>query len=151
MDFNTPAQQATYEKVNVLLKELFGETGVFPSDERPSFLIPKGSAMTQIVIYPWRDDSATICIRAYVVFGAEITPELMRFLLTENNDMRFGAFGLDSDGDIFFEYAIVGPSCDKEELKASVLAVAFVADDYDDKIVSRWGGQRAADRMTSQG
>jgi hypothetical protein len=59
--------------------------------------------------------------------------------------MRFGAFGVDKDGDIIFEHTIVGSTIDKEELKSSVKAVLSVADHYDDDIVSRWGGKRALD------
>lgn len=72
--------------------------------------------------------------------------ELMKFLLRENDRMRFGAYGLDEDEDIFFEHTIVGSTCDKEELKASVVAVVMTADDADDKIIAKWGGQRAVDR-----
>jgi hypothetical protein len=60
--------------------------------------------------------------------------------------MRFGAFGLDSDNDVFFEHSIVGSTSDKVELKASVMAVVMTADRYDDQISSRWGGTRAVDR-----
>ena len=47
---------------------------------------------------------------------------------------------------VTFEQNIVGSSCDKNELKASVMAVVGTADKYDDEIVSRWGGKRSADR-----
>jgi hypothetical protein len=67
-------------------------------------------------------------------------------LLMENGTLRFGAFGIDSEKDIFFEHTIVGSTCDKEELRASVMAVVTNSDDYDDKIVAKWGGQTARDR-----
>jgi len=69
----------------------------------------------------------------------------MQFLLRKNDDMRFGAFGLDRDMDIFFEHTIVGSTCDKEELRATVMAVLQTADKYDDEIVAKWGGERAVD------
>jgi len=84
--------------------------------------------------------------RCPMVTKVELTPELMRYLLERNDSMGFGAFGVDSDGDIFFEHAIVGSSCDGNELKASVLAVAMTADTLDAETVARWGGQRAVDR-----
>jgi len=104
------------------------------------------SAIAQVAVYPWGNDDATITTRSYVTTGTEVTPDLMHFLLRENDTMRFGAFGLDSDNDIFFEHTIVGSTCDKDELKASVLAVVTTADRYDEQVVSRWGGQRAVDR-----
>ncbi len=59
--------------------------------------------------------------------------------------MQFGGFSLDADGNILFEHSIVGSTCDLNGLEESVLAVLKVADDYDDKIVPRWGGKRGLD------
>jgi len=146
MEFRSEAQRACYEKIAPWVKEIFGEFAVARSD-RPSFGVVVGSAFTGIAVLPWGDDDAVISTRSYVVTKVELTPELMRYLLERNDSMRFGAFGVDSDGDIFFEHAIVGSSCDRNELKASVFAVAMTADRFDDEIVARWGGQRAVDRM----
>lgn len=55
----------------------------------------------------------------------------------------FGEFGLDPEKDIFFEHTIVGSTCDKEELRASIMASVMNSDDYDDKIEAKWGGQTA--------
>ena len=75
--------------------------------------------------------------------GAQLTPELTKFLLDENSKMRFGAFAIDAEGEVVFRHCIAGSTCDKEELETSVGAVAQTADEYDDQIVQRWGGQRA--------
>lgn len=147
MEFRSAAQKACYEKIVPWMKELFGEFVMLRNDA-PAMAVVVGSAIAQVGVIPWGNDDATINTRAYVVTGAEATPELMHFLLRETDNMRFGAFGLDSDDDVFFEHAIVGSTCDKPELKASVMAVVVTADQYDDKIVARWGGQRALDRMS---
>jgi hypothetical protein len=123
MEFETRAQQEIYEKVLPWVAEL------------------------QIGVFPWSEADAVITTRSYVVTGAELTPELMRYLLTENAGMRFGAFGLDEEGDIIFEHTIVGSTCDQKELESSVVHVARTADDYDDLIVERWGGERALDQV----
>lgn len=146
MEFQTDAQKACYEKVAPWFREIFGEM-VLTHNDMPNFAIPIGSALAETAILPWGDDDATICTRAYVVTGAEITPELMRYLLNQNGLLRFGAFGIDEDGDILFEHSIVGSTCDKHELKASVFAVVMTADRFDDEIVARWGGQRRLDRL----
>jgi hypothetical protein len=146
MEFRTRPQQTTYEKTKSYLGELFGEM-VRAQPNRPVFILPMGSTLTHIAITPWGDDDAVVLVRAYVVFGADLAPDLLKFLLQENDTKRFGAFGVDQDGDIFFEHSIVGSTCDKEELKASVLAVASTADLFDDQIVERWGGMRAMDRL----
>jgi hypothetical protein len=146
MEFETQAQQQCYEKVLPWVTELFGGSVLRKADV-PVLGVMQGSAFAQIGVFPWGDDDAIITTRAYVVTGADLTLELMRFLLHENAGMRFGAFGLDDDGDIIFEHSIVGSTCDQKELESSVIHVARTADDYDDQIVARWGGERALDQI----
>jgi len=145
MDFQNDAQKQAYEKVSGMVKELFGQFANARTDI-PGFGISYGSAYVIVQVFPWGDNDATITTRSYVVTGAELNQEMMQFLLHANDQMRFGAFGLDKDNDIFYEHTIVASTADLEELKASVMAVVYTADQYDDQIVSRWGGQRASDR-----
>ncbi len=145
MSFRTRAQEDVYKKVGQQLRQLFGEmVQVIP--DKPAFVVPAGTTLTHIVVTPWGDDDATITVRAYVTYGSDLAPDLLHFLLRENDTKRFGAFGIDGDGDIFFEHSIVGSTCDKEELRASVLAVSQTADLFDEQIVQRWGGMRGIDR-----
>lgn len=146
MEFETQAQKACYEKVAPWVTDLFGGS-VLRKPDKPILGVMHGSAFAQVGIFPWGDDDAIITTRAYVVTGTELTPELMRFLLEENAGMRFGAFGVDDEGDIIFEHSIVGSTCDQKELESSVIHVARTADDFDDQIVSRWGGERALDQI----
>jgi hypothetical protein len=145
IQFENDNVRATYEKVGGYLREVFGEMA-HARDEDPAWLIIEGSAAVNVAVHPWGDNDTIVRAWSWVVTGAEVTPELTRYLLDENFKMRFGAFSMDPAGDICFEYAIVGSTCDKEELKAAVLAVAFTADNEDDAITSRFGGQRACDR-----
>lgn len=145
MEFKTAAHRAVYEKMVGWMKEMFGEQALVRPDA-PIVTMRVGSALVHVHALSWGDDDATVVTLAYVVTGAEPTADLMRFLLQKNHAMRFGAFSLDEDCDIIFEHTIVGSTLQKEELKASVFAVAGVADDYDDQIVARYGGQRAMDR-----
>jgi hypothetical protein len=145
MEFQTEPQKACYEKIGPWLKEIFGEFA-HPRQDRPVYAVMVGSAMVNVAVFPWGDDDAVVCAYSYVVTKVELTPDLMKDLLQKNLQMRFGAFGVDGDGDIVFSHSIVGSSCDKSELKASVMAVLVTADKHDDEIVGRWGGQRALDR-----
>lgn len=147
MEFVSQLQKETYEKILPWVKELFGTFAIVREDV-PVVGVMVGSALAQVGISPWGDDDTTITTRAYLVTDVEITPDLMSFLLHENDRMRFGGFGLDRDNDIFFEHTIVGSRCDKEELRSSILAVALTSDQYDDKIVERWGGRRMTDKAT---
>jgi hypothetical protein len=146
MEFESQAQKECYERVLPWVTELFGGS-VLRKPDVPVLGVMHGSAFAQIGVFPWGDDDALITTRSYVVTGIELTAELMRFLLHENAGMRFGAFGIDEDGDVIFEHSIVGSTCDQRELESSVTAVAATADEYDDRIVSRWGGERALDQI----
>jgi hypothetical protein len=146
VDFKTKAHEKVYKRVNGYLHDVFGEmVKVLP--DSPHFLLQTGSALSHIVILPWGDDDAVVSVRAYVAYGSDLRPDLLKFLLEQNDRMRFGAFGIDSDGDIFFEHTIAGSTCDKEEVRASTIAVTQTADRYDDKIIERWGGMREIDRI----
>lgn len=143
MEFKTQAHQECYNKVISWMDELFSAYPWEKLDET-GVGIYLGSAWVEVLIYPWRDD-AIICSRSHVVSGAELSPDLLRFLLRTNTDTMFGGFSIDSDSNIIFEHNIVGSTCDPNELEESVLAVLETADNYDDKIVERWGGKRALD------
>lgn len=146
MEFETQAQKACYERVAPWVTDLFGGS-VLRKADKPILGVMHGSAFAQVGVFPWSDDDAIITTRAYVVTGTELTPDLMRYLLEENAGMRFGAFGIDDEGDIIFEHSIVGSTCDQKELESSVIHVARTADEYDDLIVARWGGERALDQI----
>ena len=143
MEFETQAQQEVYERIEPWMKEMFG---IFlkKREDAPYFGVHVGSAFVHVGVHAWQKDSATITVRAYVAVDVDSTPELMEFLLLENDRVRFGAFGLDQAHDIFFEHTIVGTTCDIEDLKNSVLAVGYAVDQYDDQVIARWGGQRAS-------
>jgi len=127
------------------MQQLFGELPV-AAEDKPLFLLVMGSAAVHVGVFPWGDDDAIINIRSYVVTDIEVVPELMSYLLHKNNDMRFGAFGIDNDNDIFFEHTICRAGANKTALKNSVMAVLSTADQLDDEIVASWGGRKATDK-----
>lgn len=146
LKFETTAQKACYEKVVTWMQVIFGKCPCARQDV-PGLGIFIGSALVEVLVFPWNIDDAIINTRSYVVVGAELTPDLLRYLLEENAKMIFGAFGVSPDSEILFEHSIVGSTCDLKELEASVKAVMEIADAYDDRIVDRWGGKRALDRI----
>lgn len=144
MDFSSEAQRECYQRILPWLEELFGGSLVV-HQSLPEFGIMVGSAFAQITLTPFQND-ILICTRAYVVIGADLRYDLLEFLLHQNHYVVVGAFGLSPKGEIFYQHSILGSTCDQPELEASVLAVALLADRYDDRIRSQWGGQRALDR-----
>ena len=145
MTFANETQRLVYDRVRLFIEDLFGELAVYRSDA-PAFAIAAGSAVAHVHVLPWTDEGAIVTTRAFVVSGARLEADLMRWMLARNAEALWGAFGVDEDGEIVIDHSINGPTCDKEDLRASVLGVIFSADRYDDEIVTRWGGERALDR-----
>lgn len=147
MEFQTETQKKVYDKVAKILQDEFGKTAQ-ARDDNPSFVLRNGSAYVQVTIIPINDKFTTVRAHSWVVTGVENTPELLQYLLKENLNMRFGAFGVDDVGDVCFTHAILGETLEAPALMYTLMGVGSVADDYDDKIVGRFGGQRAVDRTT---
>ncbi len=146
MQFDNKAHEDIYKKAQEWMKELFG-TFVVALPDVPVFVFEQGDTLAQITVASWGSDDATITVRSWVVHDVEATPDLMHYLLRENDKFRFGAFGLDSEDDVFFEHTIVGSTCDPEELKASVFAVTGTSDRYDDEIIAKYGGMKSIDKL----
>jgi hypothetical protein len=68
-------------------------------------------------------------------------------LLEMNALLRFGAFAYVPAGDvIIFSHTLLGgATLDSEELNTTIRDVAIIADEYDDRIAARYGGQTMQD------
>jgi hypothetical protein len=140
VEFKTKAQEQTYQKVGEYLGQSFGSTGFAPHPELPSYVGTQGSCMVEVTVYPWTND-AVVNIRSCLVMDiGELQPQLLRFLLDENFKFVFGGFSLDPNGDINFEETLLGSMLDRDELEKAVGAVLATSDDYDNRIVSQYGG-----------
>lgn len=141
----SPIQQKTLDKVSTWIQSKFEHVPHEPLDE-PGFGLFMGSAWVEVKVQPWKEDTI-INVSSSVVSGANVDFDLLNFLLQENDELVFGAFSMDEGGTVRFQHTIVGSTCDPEEFQASVEAVLEVADDYDDQIVEKWGGERALDKL----
>lgn len=145
MEFKNQVHSDAYERVRQLMTQLYGES--FGADEEaPRFTVSAGSTRVDLWVLPWAEESAVVSARAWVTMGAQLDESLLKYLLELNDETIFGAFGLDKEGDIFFEQNVLADNLDKSELREAVGAVRHYADRYDDEIQKRWGGQRLADR-----
>jgi hypothetical protein len=149
MEFLSDVQRTCYERVHELMHEIFG-TFVMDFADEPVFRLRADSAIVHTAVLPHNADLAVITTWAYVVSGADITADLMGYLLAENADLNFGAFALDADGDILLKHTILANTVDPDELKASVLGVALTADRYDDQIIAHYGGRTGLETMKQQ-
>jgi len=151
MEFKTEAHRKAYDKTRDYIHTLFGEINVKVLDD--SFVLQEGSTFVYLRAFPIGDKKAGVEIFSYVVVDVEVTADLMRYLLTYNLKLILGGFGLaigeDGRGAVLLTHTILGDTMDREELYASVSAIARVADDLDDQIVTAFGGTTALNKLIS--
>lgn len=121
---------ATIEKVESYLKNNFPEFQVFDH----TFTITRGSAQVLIVVRPYTENETVVEFMCNLVPEANITPDLMEYLLKKNVELHFGAFGLLFDNTITYSYTLVGSNMDENEFKTALDSVAIISDYYDDEI-----------------
>lgn len=126
------------EKLKVLLPRI--GLGQFREATPGVHILQRGS--THVVVRAVAIGNAPLVrSMAPVTVGTPISQELLQFLLNENANFVFGAFGMGSQGEVVFTHSILASSLDASELGVSVSAVLNMADKYDDEIVRRWGGK----------
>ncbi|MGA7934717.1 MAG: hypothetical protein WCA35_14325 [Kovacikia sp.] len=153
ISFTNHAQELTYQKVLDYLttSELF-KASVQPATDQPKFDLIYGSTRIGIRVLVWEvnpwDTQELVLVRACscVTVGSRINAELTEYLLRENLRMRFGAFQLGDQNEIFFAHNILGGEhLDLMELRACILSVVTIADTYDEILTEKFGGQRSKD------
>jgi hypothetical protein len=151
MNFKTEAQKKVYERMRDCLFTLFGEVNVTAMDE--VLVLQEGSTFVYARAVAVGEKQASVEIFSYVVVDVDVTADLMRYLLEYNLKLVLGGFGLATDengkGTVVLTHTILGNTMDKEELYASVSAIARVADDLDDKLVEMFGGKTAQGKLNA--
>jgi hypothetical protein len=149
MEFKTEAHKTVYEKTRSFLHTLFGEVNVRELDD--TFTLQEGSTFVYARTFPIGEKKAGVEIFSYVAVDVEVTEDLMRYLLVYNLKLILGGFGLAiGDGgkaSVLLTHTILGDTMEREELYASVSAIARVADDLDDQIVEAFGGTTALGKL----
>ena len=117
-------------------------------DERV-FVVKQGSTFVMLTVMPVDADRAQVRCIAQLVKGVNMTPDLALELLTLNARLRFGAFAYAEGARlVLLTHSLLGgDTLDPEELQATLGDLARVADEYDDYIIERHGGQRMADLL----
>jgi hypothetical protein len=127
----------------VMIENTLGSHGSYRKIDDRLYVIKQGSSYVMINIVPWgRSKSLVRCV-APLVKGLDLSADLAVQLLSLNSLLRFGAFAYDAtDRMILFIHSLLGgTTLDAEELMASLTDVALIADEYDDKIIAKYGGQ----------
>ncbi|HWN98707.1 MAG TPA: hypothetical protein VNS63_05495 [Blastocatellia bacterium] len=149
MEFKSESHRKVYEKTRAYLHTLFGEVNVTTMDD--TLVLQEGSTFIYARAFPIGDKKAGVEIFSYVVADVDVSQELMRYLLTYNLRLILGAFGLapgeDGKATVVLSHSILGDTMSRDELYASVSAIARVADDLDDQIVETFGGKTALGKL----
>jgi hypothetical protein len=134
------------------IEKILGKSTAFRKVDDHLYVVKQGSSYVMISVVPSGhkgkvNERALVRVVAQVVAGVKPEPSLFRQLLILNGQLRFGAFAYVPEGSlIMFGHSILGgDSMDPKELIATVHDVALVADEYDDRIVARYGGARMQD------
>ena len=144
--FHTICQEEVYRQVKTNLDELVEEH--FDDADHCDFYLKYGSTVLEISIDPYEEDDAVIEVLAFVVQGVEQTFELMQELLRLNAEVPLGAFSMVGN-DIFYSHSFLGRRLRPEQLIASLDSVASLADLYDERLVAKYGGETALERLRS--
>lgn len=134
------------------IEKILGKSTAFRKVDDHLYVVKQGSSYVMISVVPSGHKSkvnerALVRVVAQVVAGVKPEPSLFRQLLILNGQLRFGSFAYVPEGSlIMFGHSILGgDAMDPKELIATVHDVALVADEYDDRIVARYGGARMQD------
>jgi hypothetical protein len=138
------AVQAASQKIEKML----GASPAYRKVEDGLFAVKQGSSMIMIKVHPWKDHSL-IRLVAQLVKGVSMECMLAVELLQLNAVLRFGAFAFVPEGQaIVLCHTLLDRDLgDKDEFTQTIRDFAFVADEYDDRIAARYGGQTMEDLM----
>jgi Putative bacterial sensory transduction regulator len=138
-----PAEVATA----LLIERTLQDSPAYRKVDDSLYLIKQGSAYVMISVVPWGDNRAMVRCTSQLVKGVNVDGGLAKQLLELNAHLRFGAFAWDPpEQTVLFTHTILGgTTLDPEELVATLRDVALIADEYDDKLMKKYGGQRMVD------
>lgn len=132
-----------------IIEATLGGNKAYRKIEDKLYVVKQGSSYVMINVVPWGERRAILRCVAQLVKGVNMTGTLAMQLLQINSVLRFGAFAhVKQDNLVLFLHSILGgDTLDPEELLATIRDVALIADDWDDKIIERFGGQRMQDLL----
>ena len=140
-----PAEVATA----LLIEKTLENSPAYRKIDDTLYVIKQGSAYVMISVVPWGDNKAMVRCTSQLVTGVDVDGPLAKQLLELNGHLRFGAFAWDpGEHTVLFTHTILGgTTLDPEELVATLRDVALIADEYDDKLMKKYGGQRMIDLL----
>src|SRR3954465_5190685 len=144
---NAPANPAVLN-VRRSLEKMLGDSQAYRKIEDGLYCIKQGSTLVMISVHPW-GNRAVVRLAAQLVKGVSMEVPLALELLETNALLRFGAFAYVPAGEVvIFAHTLLDRDLgDREEFLGTIRDFALVADDYDDRIAARYGGQTMQDLL----
>jgi hypothetical protein len=131
---------AVIEQVRGYLVELFGSAEV---DGDGDFMFRHGSTQVWVGVKPFHTDHTVVRIYALTNANVPPTPELFRFVATRGTYVFGHLRCTEAAGrvTVYFSHSLLGETLDPESFKVAVYMVAGIADELDDEIRRRFGGE----------
>lgn len=148
MEFENETHREAFDEIREYVDELIDEP--YLDEETGHFYGRFGSTVLEISVDPYGPEEIVVKVMAYCVQGVRVDESLLEGLLQLNHTLPMGSFSLVGT-DVFFSHSLFGRSLEPRNFLNSIAAVATVADDYDDRIVARYGGETALERIESTG
>ena len=133
---------------NNVRKILANHFGSISEDANGSFFIQNESAVAFIGVDDWEHDGqnvGVIEVFAIVAMGLKEVNKDLAVELSTDLSRRFGSWFFlkrdDGQYNLIFKTDLIGATVDPAELINAVMLVAIVANEEDDKIVRKYGGQ----------
>jgi hypothetical protein len=130
------------------IERMLGDSPAYRKIEDGLYCIKQGSTLVMISVHPW-GNRAVVRLAAQLVKGVSMEVPLALELLETNALLRFGAFAYVPAGEVvIFAHTLLDRDLgDREEFLGTIRDFALVADDYDDRIAARYGGQTMQDLL----
>ena len=137
-DEHPDAVASTTEKVHEFLSS-FDDVD---QDADGTTSLQYGSARVFITVDTFDEDQAVVKVCANVVNGAKPTPELFHHLATHQSEVGHlsAVEAPDGTATINFSHNLLGEFLNPAELRMTIVAVAFAADQLDDALAAQFGG-----------
>ncbi|HEX3695582.1 MAG TPA: hypothetical protein VH374_09330 [Polyangia bacterium] len=132
-----------------VVEKALGKSSAYKKIDDGLYVVKQGTCVVMINVIPWPPDRAVVRLVAQLVKGVSMEVPLALQLLEMNAMLRFGAFAFVPVGDmIIFSHTLLGgKTLDPVELTTTIHDVAIIADEYDDRIAARYGGQTMQDLL----
>ena len=129
------------DRVQRQLVDIIGNVQV---DKDGDFSFRYESTRLYISVRPYADNSATVEIFTLTNIHVPRTPELFKYVATR--DYLYGAFRVNDEPDgtvsVLVTHTLLGDTIDADELKIALFNMMVAADEVDDEIKNKFGGER---------